>query len=303
MNDLRSELERARAGAPPITVDLDDVYRRLDRKEGRRRVGALVVALGICAVLVIGLLSVVRGQPGHRDTAAFGGPSGPRLSLSNGEYVYTRLNCVIRGHSDEGTLSCPDVQTWWALDGSGREIVGSQDSTFGAGEFPTDTGDLSYLSLDAATLDQQLRDRTAPDGASPEPYAEFTPGPGQEGHVTAGLVRAIGELLWDPNATPELKAALFQVLAGLQGMHVVQQTNDLVGRPANELWIETEEQMHHWWFDPQTEQLLASGDLYADGTSWLWIVERSGVTDSTTSTDLSRSFVPKTDAVPAPLTS
>lgn len=299
MNDLRNELERARTGAPPIRIDLDDVYRRRDRKEVRRRIGAFVVALGICAALVLGLLSVVRGQPGQT-MPAFGGPTGPRLGLADGEYVYTRLNCVVLGQPSEGTLSCPDIQTWWALDGSGREIVGSRDSSYGPAGFPADTGDLSYLSLDATMLERQLRDRTAPDGASPEPYAEFTPGPGQEGHVTAGLVRAIGELLQDPNAIPSLKAALFQVLAGLQGMHVVEQTTDPVGRPANELWIETEEQMHHWWFDPQTEQLLATGSGYGDGTSWLWIVERSGVTDSITSTELARSFVPKTNEEPAP---
>jgi hypothetical protein len=303
MNDLRQDLERAQSSAPQIRVDLNDVYRRQDRKEGRRRVGALIVALGICAALVVGLFSVVRAQPGHRAIPSFGGPTGARLALSDGEYVYTRVNCVIRGGAGDGSLQCPDVQTWWALDGSGRSISGGQDQTYGPNEFSTDTGDVSYLSLDATTLEQQLRDRTAPGGASPEPYAEFTPGPGQEGHVTAGLVRAIGELLDDPNATPQLKAALFQVLAGLQGMNVIERSTDPVGRPAIELWIETEEQVHHWWFDPQTQQQLAHGDLYADGTSWQRIVEQNGVTESTTTTDLVRSFVPTTNDDPAQLTS
>jgi hypothetical protein len=293
MTDLRNDLERARTSAPPIRLDLNDVYRRQDTKEVRRRVGALILALGICAALVVGLLSVVRAQPGHGAAPAFGDPSGPSLALADGEYVYTQVHCVVQGQRNDG-LSCPDVQTWWALDGSGRTISGEQDETFEPGRFPTDTGDLSYLSLDAATLEQQLRDRTAPGGASPEPYAEFTPGPGQEGHVTAGLVRAIGELLFDPNATPGLKAALFDVLAGLQGMHVVEGSADPVDRPAIELRIETEEQVHQWWFDPQTYQLLEYQDAYADGTSLIWIVQRSGVTDSTTSTDLTRSFIPTT---------
>jgi hypothetical protein len=298
MNDLRSDLERARTSAPPVSLDLDDVYRRRDKKEGRRRLGALVVALGICAALVVGLLSAAHPWQ-TREPKGFGDPTGPRLALADGEYVYTRVHCVVHDQPSEGSLRCPDVQTWWALDDSGRTISGSRDQTYGPDAFPTDTGDLSYLSLDAATLEQQLRDRTAPGGASPEPYAQFTPGPGQEGHVTAGLVRAIGELLQDPNATPETKAALFHVLAGLQGMRVIEQTTDPVSRPAIELWIETEEQVHHWWFDPKTQQMLANSDVYADGTSMLHIVECNGVTDSTASTTLVRSFIPRTNEEPA----
>jgi hypothetical protein len=298
MNDVRNDLERARTSAPPIHIELNDVYRRQDQNEGRRRIGALVVALGICAALLVGLLTVSSAQPGQNSAPMFGSPTGPSLALADGEYAYAKTDCTIMSQPASQHVVCPDSATWWATDGSGRRIVGSEDRTFGPGGFPADTGDLSTLSLDEATLEQQLRDRTAPGGASPEPYSDFTPGPSQEGHVTAGLVRAIGELLEDPNATPELKASLFRVLAGLQGMDVVESSTDPVGRPAIELAITTEEQKHHLWFDPRTQQLLARGDVFGDGTYWLSVVARSGVAASTTSTDLIRSFVPKPEHDP-----
>ena len=99
----------------------------------------------------------------------------------------------------------------------------------------------------------------------------------------------------DPNATPSLKAALFQVASGLQGVTVTQDATDPTGRAAVLLRVETEQQVHEWWFDPASDQLLAIRD--ADATTGqvfsVEVVQAAGVTDSTDDgADLVTSFIP-----------
>ena len=183
-------------------------------------------------------------------------------------------------------------ESWFGLDGSGRIRGGGATSgTYPVGGFPNDTGDLSGLSTDPATLLDQLTERTGPDGASPEPYDDFTTGP--ESPLTAGLVRAAGELLDDANSTPALRAALAQVLAGLDGASVVR-GHDPFGRDAVEVSIESERATHHWWFDPQTLQVLATanGDPGASG-SFVLVVEASGYTADTDGTSPRPSLIPE----------
>jgi hypothetical protein len=303
-----AELERARRSAPIEDLSLERLHERRDRKEGRRRIGALITALVIAAGVIFGLATlrtgdrVVAGGGGDHN----GGSVDPRraaaavLSVPDGSYVYTRTTFP----SNVGTQSFGTVETWWATDDSGRinNVSGyhaGQADSYGPGEFPNDTGDLSGLSTDPSVLARQMIDRTGPNGASPEPYNEFTPGPGQDGHLTAGLVRSIGELLRDPNASPELRAALFTVLAEQPGMAVVENTTDPAGRPATELWIETENEIHHLWFDANSHQLMATEDTDLQGTSYgRTIVEASGIVGSDHSTDLSDPFFPSASATP-----
>src|SRR5206468_8617560 len=135
------------------------------------------------------------------------------------------------------------------------------------GDFYSDSGPVAQLSTDPSTLLQQLRERTQPDGVSPEPYA------GWGGPIEWGLVRSIRELLEAPDVTPEQKAALFRVAAGIDGMQVDEQATDPIGRPAIELTIDTEHTTQRWWFDPQSEQLLA-----ADGNLGTIVIQYSGIT-------------------------
>ena len=58
----------------------------------------------------------------------------------------------------------------------------------------------------------------------------------------------------------------------------------------------------HVWFDARTEQPMAwadANDAPDDSrTGQIWIVERAGIVDSTSSTDLVTSFVPPTNEAP-----
>jgi hypothetical protein len=283
MTDTKDALERARRAAPAPRGGIEDLRRRRDRKAMRAKVGtiALALVLGLGAIGGAVIAFGGEGTPGHGAAAgdAIGGPT-VDLTVPPGKYFYERI--------------AGRYEIWWGADGSGRIVNGpNDDTTYGPGELPSDSGPVAYLSTDPVELDAQMRARVEPDGASPEPYREWTnsPVPGQEGPITWGLVRSIGELLDAPDVTPAQKAALFQMAAAMDGMNVTQDTTDPVGRPAILLSIDTEYALHEWWFDTQSEQLLAIRDTHdGDAPGHATIVASAGVASSTDSTDLDGGF-------------
>ncbi|MGH2594374.1 MAG: hypothetical protein ACRDH7_00195 [Actinomycetota bacterium] len=298
MNDLRDDLRRAGERAPRSSLDLERLRARRERMVRRKRASAITLSLAITVALIGGVFAVAqdRGGPGASPANGDLGPTGPAglpgpsvdLSLVAGRYSFRRVATYVTAGAPAMT-----VETWWSLDDSGRiRTAPNDDTTYGPGQILQDTGPLAYLSTDPVELRMQMIERTSPNGASPEPMDQFSPGPGQSDHLTAGLIRAIGELLDDPNASPELRAALFQVAAGLEGVQFTPDATDPVGRPAFLLTVTTEGALHRWWFDPASEQLLAKRDDYAsDGSFTIVIVESAGVTAGSDSTDPNPRFV------------
>jgi hypothetical protein len=308
-NELRDRLDGARNRAPAPRFDLDALETLRDRRATRHRVEALVVGLGILVVLVAGAFAWQRPDG---SLARSGGDLGPlrgwsaphQLAFPTHGYRYERRIAVrietaqngepasVIGVSDANMIGA----SWYALDDSGRireqgAGIGGAGRTYAAGDFPNDTGDLSGLSTDPATLLDQLVQRTGPDGASPEPYDDFTTGP--ESPLTAGLVRAAGELLNDTNSTPALRATLALVLAGLDGASV-QRGHDPFGREAVDVSIQSEREIHHWWFDPQTLQLLVLADGEPEGSTYfVLVVEASGYVDDTDGTHPQPALIPE----------
>lgn len=286
MSDMKEMLERGQRSAPAPHGGIEELRRRQERRAIRAKVGTIALALILGLGAIGGTLLAFGGSRAPTHDAASGGDAsaigGPTLDLSipPGSYYYQRIS--------------GRYEIWWATDDSGRIVNSpSDDTTYGPGELQTDSGPVSYLSTDPVELEAQLRARVEPGGASPEPYRDWTssPVPGQEGPITWGLVRSIGELLDEPDVTPAQKAALFQVAAGLDGMHVTQDTTDPAGRPAILLSIETEYALHEWWFDPRSEQLLALRDTqdgHAPGDAT--IVQSAGIANSTDSSRLDRRF-------------
>jgi hypothetical protein len=287
MSDMKETLERARRAAPAPRGGIEELQRRRDRKAMRSKVGTIVFALvlGLGAIGGAFLAFGDGGAPAHRAASGGSAIGGPvvDLTIPADGYYYQRISGM--------------YESWWASDGSGRMTnlgYGREfEKTYGPGELTLDSGPVAYLSTDPVELEAQMRTRVEPGGASPEPYNDWTssPVPGQEGPITWGLVRSIGELLDEPDVTPAQKAALFQVAAGMDGMQVTPDTTDPDGRPAILLSIETEYTLHEWWFDPQSEQPLALRDTqdgHAPGDAT--IVQSAGIANSTDSNQLDRRF-------------
>ena len=109
----------------------------------------------------------------------------------------------------------------------------------------------------------------------------------------------IDGLLQRPNATPELKAALSQVLAGLEGVTVNAAAVDPVGRQAWSVEFENQSETRTWWFDPQSDQLLVKRSTSSDGRfTFFTVYEASGVVTDTRGTDTAPSFIPPTTVAP-----
>jgi hypothetical protein len=280
MNDTRDLLERALSVAPSGKPDLDALYER----RARRARGARVRAAAVAAAITLGGVAMAFNMLGSSGST-FSSASGDRIrvpsqniQLAPGDYYYQRF--------DGGWGVC---ESWWALDDSGRLNTLVHQSgegscwgpmggkTYQAGTFYSDTGQVADLSTDPDVLVGQLRQRTRPDGASPEPYADWG------GPIEWGLIRSLGELLEAPDVSPEQKAAMMTVAADLS-TSVDMHARDAQGRPAISLTLDSEHETHQWWFDPESHQPLALD---------AFVVQASGIVPDMTSADLNRSFVPQ----------
>ena len=312
-----TDLERARASAPITGLSLDGLVQRRERKETRRRLSALAVVVAIGVLAVGSALTVTGGDATPVPSAASDTRATwtmpPGLTVPPGSYVYT--------HSvSYGGVEGYEVQSWFSpSDGSGRvresgtktdepldsgtpgqQVPYVQDHKYGVGEM-TDGGDpnmdpLDDLSTDPEVLVDQLIERSKQDGASPAAL------PTVQGSAasTARVALVADVLLHRDNATPELRAALSQVLAGLEGVRMDPATSDPVGRPGWSLTLGTDGGTETWWFDPQSDQLLAKRFRFEGGqlSPVTTISEASGIVSGTHETDLTSSFIPPTTAAP-----
>jgi hypothetical protein len=258
MTDVKTRLQEAGRLVTLPDRPFDRLVER--RRQARRRqrittlaVGILVAAgsLGGVGLLMFGL------DDGSRDVAAGWEPS-RRLALLPGEYFYLRVT------SDEAVDGwVRDVETWWAPDGSGevRNRSTRQDKypypptgVYGEGEFP-ELYDLSWLSTDAEVLAAQLRE---------------------------GTFGGVG-LSEIPYASPEVRAALFEVASTSEGVTAIEDAHDPAGRLA--IALETSERdgadTFTWrtYFDPGTHQALAWAFESSRGGS-AWILLESAIVDA-----------------------
>jgi len=337
MNDLRDDLSRAGRQAPELPPDaFDRLRRRRARRARRGRVTAATLSLAVAAVAIGGVLLAFRPHDASSGKGRIRSAAGTDLSVGANQFAYEKTISYTYGPSGDGRgwplyVDRFTEQSWYRADGAGRDAtvdandfftpadrqtfiqqmghtppdIAPSDKTYAAGDYPTDTGDISYLSTDPATLLTQLQDRSAPTGRSPEP--SMSDSPGQPLPAQLAVWFAIQDLINRPNATPALKAALFEVAKQLPGIDVVQNSIDPVGRPGILLRLQVQGTHEEYWFDPSSEQLLAwrttietdAFPQYPKGTvDGIEIVTASGVTDSTDdAASLAKSFVP------APVTS
>jgi hypothetical protein len=274
MTDLRQRLRRASEQLTPPDRAFDRLLERRDRKRRRERVVAATVALVLALGVLGGGLSLLSGLLRERARPGGGGTEqvDTRLVLGTDEYFYLRIHSseAVDGH-------IRDEETWWALDGSGEvrnrstrqdKYPGLPTGVYDAGKFPVELfagKDVSELSTDPETLSAQLRTAGYADHSEPE--------------RTMDVVNIL--LLDYPNVTPELRAALFEVAAGMEGVRRTEHVEDPGGRSATALSFVSREVQGTWteYFDPTTRQLMAWTWAYEDNRP-AWVVLESAIVDS-----------------------
>jgi hypothetical protein len=199
-----------------------------------------------------------------------------------GQFVYTKTkNAYANVYAMEGDRSfavlMPEVrEAWIGPDGSGRLLERNGTPTFlsdrdravweGTGQpdlgtnrisdesFPANDPqslyylDLSGLPTDAAGLRAKIEAREIV-GGPPGDAETFT---------------IIGDMLRETYASPELRAALYRVAAGLDGVELVGETEDPVGRAGIAVAYTHHGQRHELIFDPRTSALLGERYVVTD---------------------------------------
>ena len=311
-------LDRVRRQLPPSTDAFERLERRREAKAMRSRIVAGTVGLSVTAALVAGLIlsgSLSSGSDAGESVPGSDGstpavwtmPTG--LAIPDGSFAYVHV-VEYRGKGQAGFPA--DQQTWFSpSDGSGRFTASgvasdplldggpqtqgpySHDDSYGPGEMGNGEQwlGLDDLSTDPAVLAEQLAEPYRSAGATPGSSA--SPNPNVDGSVAdiADIVLSTAN-----TATPELKAALSQVLAGLEGATVDSATSDPVGRLAWSVRLTQGARVETWWFDPQSDQLLAS--VVVDTNTYFRIYEAAGVVDGTGDRSPQPAFIPPTTDVP-----
>jgi hypothetical protein len=264
MTDVRERLRRASEQLAPPDRAFERMLERRHRKQRRERVAAATVALVVAFAVIGGSMVLLSGLARDRVKPGSNGTDqvDPRLILDPGEYFYLwiRSSKATDGHIQ-------DQETWWTLDDSGevRNRSTRQDKypdpptgVYDAGEFPAELfagEDVSRLATDPVTLAAQLQTES--------PYADVLTGHPEPERTW----RVITMLLLDyPNVTPDLRAALFEVAAGLEGVRTTEHVEDPAGRSARALRFTREGVRGTWteYFDPATRQLMAWTWVYKD---------------------------------------
>jgi hypothetical protein len=290
MDRLDERLRRTGELVSPPEPALERLVLRRDRRRRNGRIASTMVALAVAGGgiggALFGMSALVDGRPTAPVAPAAPAEANPPPPLQTGQYFYEKVALLLPHAYGLGGGQVTE-ETWWGPDGSGRREGRSTTPDYGLGpvgswgpsEMPVE--DLSGLSTDPEVLTQQLAERSAPGGASPQPPG--TPGP-DVSVDSAILWRAISHLLEMPNAEPALRAALFEVAARIPEVEVIANAEDPVGRSAVALRMAVGDGVFHLFFDPDTLQLLAAAERYESGDVWYRIVESAGIVASTDDT-------------------
>jgi hypothetical protein len=253
----------------------------------RRRVFAAAAAIAaVLAAILVTTLALPFGPPSAaaselRRLGAVAAAS-PAPKIGPGEYVLAHseeLSLELRTDVVAGAsftvLSRLDIQTWIASDGSGFRRIEVISSGFAA---PADreaweaagrpdvprAGDIElkpYSAGKAPWFDLSVLPNAAPqsllDALRSGLPVRRPPGDDQ-------VFLLIGQLLAQGNASPELRSKLFEVAAELEGVELVGEVADPLGRQGIALAVDGAGSRTQLVFDPESAELLAI-ELYPLG--------------------------------------
>jgi hypothetical protein len=169
-------------------------------------------------------------------------------------------------------------EAWIAPEGSGRLKQEGLHETFGPGALWFE--DLSSLPTDLAALRQVIEERSG-DGDDPPPSTAPTASPGVSADPHQGMFTVIGDLLRETHASPELRAALYEIVSTLDGVQLIGETTDELGREGIGVGHWDGENLEVLIFDPSTSAILGERTETGDGEVIGWsAVVASGIVDS-----------------------
>jgi hypothetical protein len=125
------------------------------------------------------------------------------------------------------------------------------DETFGPGQLSDGPTDLSKLPTDPTALGALISSRHI-EGGPPGSAEDFT---------------QIGDLLRETDASPALRAALFQVAAALPGIEELGTVTDHSGRTGLGVAFVSGGVCHELIFNPSDSSLLGEQDVVVDATA------------------------------------
>ena len=239
-------------------------WQRLPGRPRRRRARILAAVAAAAAIAVAASLVGVRAV--HRDgwaarahlTAVIvlqrAAAAAARQPAADGRFYVTESEGITPGNR----RVAPAVRTIWLGNGRPGRLVQPAPAGVHWGPIPPGISfggrTLTWAQLRNLPTDpHRLRARIA--GVSRHRGTSLE---AEEFDVVAGL-------LWEAPAVPALRAALYQVVAGMPGVMVVRTAHDLIGRAATEVIVPTPGDVvtpaQALFFDPSTGVVLGTASL------------------------------------------
>lgn len=297
------ELDILRAAAPKVAPPspasraraLSALARRIERSEryptlAPRHVAALAATV---AATVVVFLSVGIGRPDGASAAsvlraaASTALAQQPLVLSPSQFVYTRsttayLATAIDGSDGSYSVLLPsERETWlarnrpgWLYEHSGRPSFLSEhdrEAWVAAGKPRLPGGSVTNIELsnsDGSTPPMLSLDLPAdPDALWERLEAEAR---GKGSGLYAEMFQLVGGALRETFTTPEQRAALYEVAAGIPGVELVGSVTDAAGRPGLAVARDDTVQRirYELVFDAQTAVLLAEAQTVLPGNAF-----------------------------------
>jgi hypothetical protein len=296
VEDIRRELDEEQLAAVRAQI-----FAAFSPREPRRTGGGLVhirrgrlvsgvAGVAVAALTATGLLVLFQGggEPASAlrvlNAAASIAAREPASAPGPGEYTYVRQRFGVASGPAE------TVEWWIASDGSGRmrrsgppatavwrssegrlrrlpaRVIGrdraARDVTFGPGRFAEFyarvnpgllEGGVEELPTEPKSLERVLRLKLQ--GAT-----DFNPAAGAQ---SLQLLQVIEEVLANPLASPELRSAVYQIAAQLEGVEISENVADPIGRAATAMTLCSPAipARYEVFFDPATSATLGAREV------------------------------------------
>jgi hypothetical protein len=254
----------------------------------RWRVGIGVAAAAVAMAIALPAILPGGGPGGAEPAAAAALHRFARIAATQpavaaphaGQFVYTKsesvfVNTWVLGNDDGQSFSRrqPIIrEAWIGVDGAGRLL-----ETTRSGSFPTPADEAAWVAAGSPDLGEgTTTDETFDPGPEGLYFLDLSGLPTDPGELRdvieareivggpsgdAETFTIIGDLLRETYASPALRAALYEVAAGLSGVELIGNTADASGRRGIAVAFTDGDYRNELVFDPRTAELLAESTV------------------------------------------